>query len=169
MAVSRGNRQGNNALNEDVSPIYGGRNQPRNRQEFCLLYKIKRTKFVHDLILTNNTFENWIKTRFYALVEAGNVDMAAFVAKMITKHGGYGFNEYHLLALVMDIDPKAELEKERIKDEKLKLENKNKIVEEKTGINKRRKNQIDYEKLQEERNKPILFGKPFLTKEEQVA
>lgn len=94
--------------------------------------------------------------------------MAAFVAKMITKHGGYGFNEYHLLALVMDIDPKAELEKERIKDEKIKLENKNKIIEEKSAPMGRR-NQIDYEKLQEERNKPILFGKPFLTKEEQIA
>ena len=168
VALSRGNRQGNNALNEDVSPIYPGRNHPRNRGDFCLLYKIRRTKFVHHLVLTNSNFENWIKSRFHALVEAGNVDMAAFVAKLITKHGGYGFNDYHLLALVLDIDPKAELEKERIKEEKLKLENKNKIIEENVIPVKKRRG-IDYEKLEEEKKKPILFGEPFLTKEEQIA
>ena len=136
---------------------------------------MKRTKFVHHLVITNNTFQQWIKTHFYALVEAGNVDMAAFIAKMITKFGGYGFNMYHLLALVMDIDPKAELEKEKIKDEKLKLKNENKIQEEKMGTGKAvkkieigRRPPVDYQKLQEERNKPIKYGEPFLTKEEQV-
>jgi ankyrin repeat protein len=101
--------------------------------------------------------------------------MAGFIAKLIMKHGGYGFNNYHLLALVMDIDPKAELEKEKLKEEKLKLENENKIQEETPNIPiKAIKNQRHamkrpaYLQENEERKKPIKFGEPFLTRDEQV-
>ena len=167
VALSRGNRQGNNALVEDEGGMRVNlRTMPKNRTDYPILYKIRRTPFVHDLVITNNTFENWIRSRFNFLVECGNVDMAGFIAKILTKHGGYGFNQYHLLALVMDIDPKAELEKERIKDEKLKEENAKKIEEEQA---KPKIMKPDYIRENEERKKPIKFDEPFLTRDEQVA
>ena len=50
--------------------------------------------------------------------------MAAFVAKIVTKYGGYGFSNYHLLALVLDFDPEPVVKDVRAKIQKLKAEKK---------------------------------------------
>lgn len=172
--MARGNRQGNMALIEDENPPRGGRNQQQHREDIPFLVKVQRTRFIHELVITNSTFQSWAKQRFYMLVEAGNVDMAAFVAKLLTKHGGYGFNQYHLLALVLDFDPKAELAKEKAREE----QEKNKIVEEQMqteqplrpkGRMRRGRRIMPVAPLQAEQTvRPINFGEELLSKQEML-
>lgn len=175
VTIARGNRQGNMALIEDENPPRPSRNQPQHRQDLPFLTKVTRTSFMHDLVITNSSFQNWIKKRFFVLVEAGNVDMAAFIAKLLTKHGGYGFNQYHLLALVLDFDPKPELAKEREKDkeEKKKIVEENVMAEDSTTqkkLGKRRPGRfMPMAPAQADHMpKPINFGEPFLSRQEQL-
>ena len=146
VTVSRGNRQGNNALCETNN----WRNVSSTRITF--LRKITRTPLVHELILSNESLLREMQRRFYMLVESGNVDMAGFIAKIILKNGGYGFSQYHLLALVLDFDPKPELEK-------IKSKNKTKIEIEKPQqpqISRRKvKRSRYYHRLAPEKSKPI--------------
>ena len=157
VSVSRGNRQGNNALLEDERSW-----RLNSTREICLLRNMKRTKFIHQLILTNNDYFRNIQRKFYILVESGNVDLAAFIVKVLLKNGGYGFSQYHLLSLALDFDPKPEITK-------FKNAKKSKIVEEKNPISTRRKKiPRKYYKIKPEKPKPIPFDKPFLTKPEQM-
>ena len=177
--MARGNRQGNNALLEDSENRMGF---GWNTSDSKFLKKLKRTKFMHELILTNNNFQSWIRRKFVYLIEAGNVDLAAFVATFVTKYGGYGFSQYHLLALVMDMDPKAELEKLKLKEqkekEKAEKEGTKIEVEEEAGMGLIGKSKKRPRKMFNSRYKPmssnqvqekaIKFGEPFLSKEIQL-
>ena len=120
---------------------------------------------MHEIILSNQMLLREIQQKFYILVESGNVEMAGFIAKVILKNGGYGFSQYHLLALVLDFDPKPELEK--LKEEN---KNKNEIVAEVAGSMKKRprKRYNRYIPQTTQPSKPIPYDEPFLSKEEQL-
>ena len=76
------------------------------------------------MAIKSHNFQTFLKGRFNRIIECGNIEMAAFVAKIVTKYGGYGFSNYHLLALVLDFDPVPVIQEERAKEQKLKAERK---------------------------------------------
>lgn len=178
VTISRGNRQGNMALIEEENPPQLNKYEPENKHDIPFLTKIRRTRFMHDLVITNCSFQSWIKTRFYTLVEVGNVDMAAFIAKLLTKHGGYGFNQYHLMALLLDFDPKEELAKEKEKEnkQKSKIEDENQpekepmpAIQTETNLNPLgQMNPVEAPSGADYKPNVINFGQPFLTKQEQI-
>lgn len=152
VALSRGNRQGNSALTDDDHNYC----PKENMFDQKFLQKLERSSFIHELVLTHEEFCQSLIDNFEALIETGNKEMAAFCLKVTLKSGGYGFNQYHLLALVMDIDPKAELEKERLKKEQEKM----KIQDENEDDECDSENESELE--------IIKFEDPFLTRDEQV-
>lgn len=159
VTVARGNRQGNNALLQDE--LY----QRTSKPHMTFLRTLTRTQFVHQLILTNQDLLREMQRKFYILVESGNVDLAGFIAKIMLRNGGYGFSQYHLLALALDFDPRPELKK-----------SKSKIAIEKAApvMAVARKRKARYRRwgyshgVVNQKPKPISYEEPLMTKAQQM-
>lgn len=135
------------------------------------LRTLTRTQFVHQLILTNQDLLRQMQRKFFILVESGNVDLAGFIAKVMLKNGGYGFSQYHLLALALDFDPRPELKKIKSEDKsKTKAEAMTAPVKAMPTKKRARwhKRGRFSRGIVNKKPKPISYDEPLMTKEMQM-
>jgi ankyrin repeat protein/predicted DNA-binding WGR domain protein len=97
VALSRGGRQGNNALVEDEgNPPAGFDNE---HIEYLLSSKKTTTDTLKTILSYYPNIENQLINKIGTALRFGNRDLAAYLMERANKNGGYGMSEFFLPAL----------------------------------------------------------------------
>ena len=97
VALSRGGRQGNNALVEDEGNPSAGFDE--EHIEFLLSSKKATVDTLKTILSYYPAIENQLIAKIGVALRFGNRDLAAYLMERANKNGGYGLSEYFLPAL----------------------------------------------------------------------
>jgi ankyrin repeat protein/predicted DNA-binding WGR domain protein len=95
--MARAGREGTNAFLYDNNIWYASLQVPAVITLLCRLLR-SETLYMH-LIAAEASFDSALNYNFHQIVEQGNTELAALVARKFYESSGFGFNQYHYLAL----------------------------------------------------------------------
>jgi ankyrin repeat protein/predicted DNA-binding WGR domain protein len=108
--MARGTREGTNAFLYDNQNFSKSTHNPAVMKLICKYIRSEDVFF--KLIAMDTSFENLINSNFYRVVESGNIELAKLISLQFVKYQGFGFNEFHSLALTaQSVDTLAKLMK----------------------------------------------------------
>jgi ankyrin repeat protein/predicted DNA-binding WGR domain protein len=96
--MARANREGTNAFMYDNSHAYKSTSNAGIISQMCMY--INNEDLYLKLVSLFPDVENMLSYNFYKIVELGNLELAKYVSKKFVDTNGFGFNQYHYLALV---------------------------------------------------------------------